>query len=172
MSPQQIVGVASRLFGVWLVVLAFQAVVIARALKESGGSAGAVAPYFFAGTYMVAAALLWFFPMSIAHKLVPRTKFDEPVRLRGTMAVEVACVVLGLLVVLWRALPGLTGYISVAAFWVANGQPVQTMEAARHVDGLIAITQMVVGLLFVLKARTLAQRIIPAEAENVQRADL
>lgn len=161
MTPQQFVGLAARLFAIWLALTSFQAVGIAQALKSQGDQGASWVPYFFAALYLVGALLLWFFPMFVAHKLVPRTKFEDKLHLPGQQAVVVACVVLGLLVIVLRALPPISAYLSLAAFWVANGQPVSTMDAARHIDGLVGLVQLTAGLFLVAKARVLAEKIIP-----------
>jgi hypothetical protein len=161
MSPQQLVGLSSRLFAVWLAVISLQSVAIGQAIRDGGAAGAQYAAFFFAVMYLAAALFLWFCPMLIGHKLVPRTKHSDPLVLQGTIAIEVACVVLGLFVALLRALPGVTAYASVLAFWVAGGQPVSTLDLGRHLEGVASLAQLVVGLLFVFRARTIAARILP-----------
>ena len=164
MTPQQLVGLAARLFAVWLAITSFQAIGIGQAIKSQGGAQDtAWVPYLFAALYLVGALLLWFFPMFIAHKLVPRTKLENTLRLPSEQVVVVACVALGLLVIVHRALPSISAYLSLAAFWVANGQPVSTMETGRHIDGLAGFIQLVVGLFLVAKAHMLTSIILPRE---------
>lgn len=63
-----------------------------------------------------------------------------PLPLLGSAWV-VACVVLGLTVIAFRALAPVMGYLSVCALWIGNGQPISTMEPGRHVDGAIEFAQ-------------------------------
>jgi hypothetical protein len=98
--------------------------------------------------------------MVIAHKLVPRTKYDDVLRLPAQQALVVACVVLGLLVIAFKALAPVMGYLSVCALWIGSGQPVSTMDAGRHIDGVIGFAQLAFGLFLVLKANVLATRLL------------
>lgn len=162
MTPQQLVGLAVRLFAIWLAITSFQAIGVGQAISsETGAQNTAWVAYLFAGLYFLAALLLWFFPMGIAHKLVPRTQFEDHLGLPAEQAVVVACVVLGLLVIVYRALPSLTAYVSLAVFWIANGEPLTTMETERHVDGLAAFMQLGVGIFLVARAHRLTAIMLP-----------
>lgn len=162
MNPQQLVGLAVRLFAIWLAITSFQAVAIGQALSSQDNQGATWVPYLMAGLYLGGAMLLWFFPMFIAHKLVPRTRFEDTLKLPSQQALVVACVVLGLVVIVLRALPPISAYLSLAAFWVANGQPVSTMDPGRHVDGLVGFIQLAVGIFLVAKPHMLAAKLLPS----------
>lgn len=164
MTPQQIVGTASRLFAIWLAISAFQAVAIASALTEGSNNPSVVwVPYLMGGVFLLVAVLCWFFPMAIAHKLVPRTKFEDVLRLPARQALVVACVVLGMTVIAFRALAPVMGYLSVCALWIGNEQPISTMEPGRHVDGAIGFAQLALGVLLIIKAQAFATKLLPSE---------
>ena len=163
MTPQQIVGLAARLFAIWLAVLSFQAIGIAQALNSEGGAKSATwVPYLFAALYLGASVFLWFFPMLVGHSLVPRTKFEDTLRVPSQHVVVVACVVLGLAVIVFRALPAISAYLSLAAFWIVGGQPLSTLEPWRHVEGVVGFIQLAIGLLLALKAHAVAAKLLPA----------
>ena len=171
MTPQQIVGMAARLLAVWLALVAlsyfFSALSLAQQSAEDfqsfGGKNAVLAPYIAtAVVYLVGALLLWLFPMAIGHKLIPRTKFQDVLRLPGQQVVAVACVVLGLIVIALKALPDISTYLLWAAFWVANGDQLPNMDANRHVRGLAGFVQLAAGLFLIVKARTLAARFMPS----------
>lgn len=175
MTPQQIVGTASRLFAIWLLITAFQAVAIGGALKAGSSDPSAVwVPYLIGGVYLLAGLLCWFFPMVIAHKLVPRTKYDDVLRLPAQSALVVACVVLGLLVIAFKALAPVMGYLSVCALWIGSGQPVSTMDAGRHIDGVIGFAQLAFGLFLVLKAQVVAKHLLdePQASQHELRGEV
>src|SRR5690242_12145211 len=73
MTPQQIVGAAVRLFAIWLVMVAIQA----AGTSAQPGTQSTIAPYVFSALFLVVAIFLWLFPLVVAHRLVPRTKFDN-----------------------------------------------------------------------------------------------
>jgi hypothetical protein len=164
MTAQQAVGLAGRLFAIWLALGAFQSWAVARALHAEGALDGSWLPYSLPAIYWIAAVMLWFFPLSIAHRLVPRTRFQDRMALPSQQVVVVACVVLGLAVILLRALPALAAYVVTASLWIAAGQPISAMDAEQHVNAWVGAIQLAVGLAFVLKADALAERIRGAGA--------
>jgi len=161
MTPQHAVGLACRLFAVWLALGSFQSWMLVRAAQADGVASAAWAPYAVPGIYWLVTVALWFFPMSIAHRLLPRTRFDDRIALPVRHALVLACVVLGLVVVLLRALPALAAWAAQALLWVASGVPLSAMDAARHAGLWAGLVELAVGLVFVLKARPIAARILP-----------
>ena len=161
MTPQQAVGLACRLFAVWIALGSFQSWLLVRAAQSDGVASAAWVPYAVPGIYWLVAVALWFFPMSIAHRLLPRTRFDDRVTLPVRQGLVLACVVLGLVVVLLRALPALAAWAAEALLWVANGMPLSTMDPARHAALCAGLIQLAVGLAFVLNAQAIAARILP-----------
>jgi hypothetical protein len=162
MTPQQVVGLACRLFAIWLAVSAFQAYAIAHALRAAGPGAPTWVPYLIAGIYLLAAGVSWFLPMTIAHRILPRTSGQERLALPVTQVVTVACIVVGLLVIAFRGLMPVASYVSVCALWIASGQTLTTMDGWRHIDGMVGVLQFAVGLLLVFKARALSTGILAA----------
>lgn len=161
MTPQQAVGLACRLFAVWLAIGSFQGWMLVRAAQTQGLAGSHWVQYSVPGIYWLAAVALWFFPMSIAHRLVPRTRFEDRMVLPAQKVLVVACVVVGLLVLVLRALPALVTWFSLAALWLANGQPLAALGPERHVRLLEGLLLLAVGFAFMLKAHAIAARILP-----------
>jgi hypothetical protein len=66
--------------------------------------------YVTGGGYFFLAALLWFFPMAIAHRILPRTRFENHMNLQAFEAALVGCSLIGL----WLAvsvLPALVWFL-------------------------------------------------------------
>jgi hypothetical protein len=166
MTPQQIVGLAARLFAIWLVITAIQAFGMATAMGEQPGATSTAVPYGFAALFLAAAIFLWLFPMAVAHKLVPRTRFENTLRLPAHEVLVVACVVLGLWVIVARAVPAVAYYVSVAAFWLKNGQPIGTLQQSQHIGFLIGLIHLAIGLFLVLRARQVAAYALPQPPED------
>lgn len=164
MTPQQAVGLACRLFAVWLALASAQAWMIARAVQTQGLHDAAWLQYAVPGLYWIAAVGLWFFPMSIAHRLVPRARPEDRIALPARQVVLAACVVLGLCVVLLRATPVLSAYAATAVVWIADGQPLSGLGAERHAELLEGLVQLLVGAGFVLKAAPIAAHVVPRPA--------
>jgi hypothetical protein len=170
MTPQQIVGLASRLFAIWLALSGIaQATAMMLALIGSKLLHGmdwiGYFPYFTVLIYLGSALLLWFFPMWIAHKLVPRTKFTDKLRLPAQQVVVVACVVLGLAVIVLLALPFLSRYIFVAAVLIGEGQTLSSMGITQHINGFIGTVQLIAGIVLMTKAHAISGRFIGTPEE-------
>ncbi len=162
MTPQQAVGLASRLFAIWLALGAFQSWMVVRAVHADGVAPAGWLQYAVPAIYWAAAVLLWFFQMSIAHRLVPRTRYEDRMALPPQQVVVVACVVLGLCILLLRALPALASWLAAAVLYVGAGQRISTMDAARHAALLEGLLQLAAGLVCVFRAQAIAARVAPA----------
>jgi len=167
-TPQQIVGLAARLFAVFLAVRSLQAIAMASALQGAGASTPTSwVPYAASAIYLVAALVLWYFPLSVGHTLVPRTRFENKLSLPLNQFVVVASVILGMFVIVVEALPPVTSYLSVAAFWVGGGQKLSTLDASRHIDGLVGFAQLAAGIFLVSRPTKVSQwvdlRELPSE---------
>jgi hypothetical protein len=157
MTPQQIVGLAVRLFSVWLVFLTLQFVGSGKALNVELGSEAGYA-YFIAATVMAClAAVLWFFPMWIAHKLVPRTQFENVLRIPAHQAVTVACVIIGLWLFASHVLPGLAHFISLAFAMRVNNQPLSASDQFTIIRLGPVVIELVIAAAFCFKAHAISK---------------
>ncbi|MBE7367022.1 hypothetical protein [Ramlibacter pallidus] len=170
MTPQQAVGLAGRLFAIWLALGALQSWLAARAVQAEGLPDAHWLQYSVPAVYWLAAVLLWFFPLSIAHRLVPRTRYEDRMVLPVQQLVTVACVVLGLAVVLLRALPALADYVAAAAFWLGAGQPLAAMDADRKAGLLVGAIELAAGLACMFKADAISRHVLPAPERERESA--
>ena len=160
MTAQQVVGLAARLVAIWLAITSVQAFGMAAAMRAQPGAESTPVPYVVAALLLLAAVLLWLFPMVVAHKLIPRTRSDDVLRVPAGEIVMIACVVLGLWVLVGRAIPAVAYYVSVAAIWVKNGQPITTLDQSQHIGFVVALVQLAIALFLVLRARRIAAYIL------------
>jgi hypothetical protein len=97
MTPQQLVGLGVRLVAIWIAIENFWFLLsIPRIVQSIGKPDSAIYGYAIAGWWLIVAALLWFFPMWTAHKLLPRTRFENAIRAQPLELARVGCSVLGL----------------------------------------------------------------------------
>lgn len=128
MTPQQIVGLAVRLFAIWLVFGALQMVANGMSANNQPGLEPTSAFFIWAAVMFLLALALWFFPMVVAHKLIPRTKFEDVLRVPASQAAAVACVILGLWLFTVHVLPSLAYYASLAVAMRANNISLGTSD--------------------------------------------
>jgi len=97
MTPQQIVGLGVRLLAVWIAIrsvgIFIQNAAAFRALDmaDKAFNIGVLTAWWLA-----VALLLWLFPMWIAHKLIPRTRFENKLNVQPMEVARVGCCLLGL----------------------------------------------------------------------------
>lgn len=140
MTPQQIVGLAVRLLAVWLVFGALQMIGSGTAVNNQPGLEPTAAFFVWAGIVFLLAVFLWFCPMVVAHRLIPRTKFEDVLRVPASQAAMIACVILGLWLFTVRVLPGLAYYLSLAIAMRANNQSLAASDEFTIVRlGTVAI---------------------------------
>ena len=135
---------------------------LAIAAASSGRPGAALIPASVSALLLGSAVLFWLFPMSVANRLVPRTRFNDHLRLPSQQALVVGCVILGLTCIVLRAVPSLASYLSVAAFWIASGQPITAMEPDRHIDGFVGLVELLAGIFLVKAAHAITTKIIPS----------
>jgi hypothetical protein len=161
MTRQQIVGLGVRLFAIWLAVRAIPYLVAFQAVPAEQ-SPPAVSVYLVVVAYTIVAVLLWFFPMTIAHKLVPRTQFAEPLRVPAFEAARVGCALLGLLLLIQSG-PGLVslvfrGYVVSGSDAIFSG-----LSSDQKVDIGIYSLEILIAILLLARSSSFA-RFITREA--------
>ena len=172
MSREDVIAVASRLFAIFLVVSTLRTIGLTIQTERDLGSVGGLV-YFslpIAIPSILAAVLLWYFPLTIARKLLPVMRDSGPSISvdKGDIA-AIAFSVLGI----WT----LASAISDAAYWVVllYGYLQQGMGldawAIRDKARLFAgIAQIVVGLYLLLGANSLSGFLYKRRQESVREA--
>ena len=97
MTPQQIIAIGIRLVATFLAFFSLRYLFALPASMASNNlAAQAYIAYITGGAALVLAAALWFFPMAIAHRIVPRTSHGNVVKLQAIEAARVGCALIGL----------------------------------------------------------------------------
>lgn len=164
MTPQQFVGLGLRLFAIWLLIAAVQNVAYIPAVLDGVGAGdNRVKSYAVVIAYVAAAVLLWLFPMWIAHKLLPRTRFENHLQIHAAEAARVGCALIGL----WLFAQGLLSnlwFVLWALLFSGQQSVFVTLGKDAQLDLLIAIATMVIGVVLMLRAGTFAAVIVPDRA--------
>jgi hypothetical protein len=156
MTAQQIVGLAVRLFAIWLLLSAVQAIDFGVSLNRTAGAEPTWAPFAFASAFVVFAILLWLFPMTVAHRLIPRTKFENVLHIPGQEVVVVACIVFALWIFCVRVLPGLGYFISLVSFLIKNNQSTSSLNETQFVRLVPTLVDLAVAIFLALRAKTIS----------------
>lgn len=67
-----------------------------------------------------------------------------------------ACVILGMWVLVVRAIPAISYYITVVIYWSANGQYLSTLEPSLHFGFVLGLVHLAMALVLVFKAREIS----------------
>jgi hypothetical protein len=173
MTPQQLLAIGVRLFAVWLALTSisyFSAIPLALANTSLGTDAPTQLAYVLGAGYVLCALGLWFFPMLVAHKLLPRTTHTNHLNPQGHDLARTGCALLGLWM-LSRALPTVVWLFFKAFLFVSAGSTYATLPADSKLELAVAGFEVLLGLLFLLKAKSFATMLISEAAKPDSQRD-
>ena len=155
MTARQFVGVALRLFAIWLALLSIQSLLSLLLLDPETGRTIYLA---FAATYALFAAMFWFFPMKIAGHVLNASPGDDPAAVSARSIVQAGVIVAGLLIVS-DSIPPLGNQLWFALS--AQNDPYPDAMTRQHalVGVVIPLAQLVLGLLLVFRSAALSRNI-------------
>src|SRR5882762_7390699 len=99
MTTHQVVALAVRLFAVWLALEGVPYFVYA---PSQLASAALIAGYLTGGAYLVAALILWVFPLLIARRLLPESTRGIKLSPSAVELTRTAVVVSGIFLLTWN----------------------------------------------------------------------
>lgn len=157
MSPQQIVGVAVRMFSIWLALTAipylssFPTVLWSQDMNKS-----AWISLILGGFYLAAAMTIWLFPMVISHRLVPKSAFENRFNTRPDEVAAVGVAILGL----WKTVdagPDLVSYLFQTHLRAGDQSIFNYLDAVGKVDVSFILVELVIAMFFLFKANDIAK---------------
>jgi hypothetical protein len=166
-TPQQILGLAIRLFAIWLALASVTYLgSIQAALVSNNVNGGAAAAYAVATTYGMAALVLWFFPMWIAQALLPRTRHTNTLTGEGHELARVGCALMGL----WlfaKTLPTFVWFVFRSAVFVGTMSSFSTLAAEDKIQLAVAVVELAFAVLLVARSGRFADLVVPQRKEPV-----
>ena len=160
-DPQQVVGMGVRLFAIWLALIGLDKLggyftTLARPGWKEPAEYLLVVPLL----YWLVAALLWFFPMSVAHRLVPKTRFENVLSFAPLELARVGTALLGLWL-LATSMPWLaTVLVRVVAFPAPGGSFFSELSPDERLYLLQETLRIIVGIALVFGSASIAQRVV------------
>ena len=174
MTPQQLIGVAVRLFATWLVMssVAYFVAIPGQLSNSPGFPGGATAvSYAIAVAYLLGALLLWFFPMVVAHRLVPRTHHDNRLSFHAQELARVGCGLMGLWVFA-KTLPTLIWFFFRAFLVAGSTSSFSALDQQAKLDIAVAAFELAFAVVLIMKAGTFARIIVPESPSPPPHNDL
>jgi hypothetical protein len=164
MTPQQIFAIGLRLFALWLLATSLKYLVwTPHALIQYSEGRGVEMSVYIGVGMLALAIVLWLFPLWIAHRFVPRTKFENALKLQPLEAARVGCALIGL----WFFANGLLNLAWDGLMYTVLNSSESTFGALpgdEKTRVAYAIVQVVLALVLVLRASTFA-RLVVGEAK-------
>jgi hypothetical protein len=171
MTPQQIAGLGVRLFAIWLALNGIKLIFAAPMALAQINMAEAFSLPLGAGIlYVVVAAALWFFPMFIAHKLIPKTNHANKLSAPAIDVARVGCCLLGLWL-LTIAVPGLFWYFFNAILSAHVGPLFSSMTLEQKLDFADRVLEICIALFLLLRSHVIARAMLRDEKSGLIESD-
>lgn len=164
MTPQQLVGTAVRLFAIWLALSSIAYCNAIPAALEANASAQ-YGSYFVAALYLLVAALLWFFPMVVAHRIIPRTAHDNRLAVQGHALARVGIALLGLWLAA-QALPSVVWVLYRSALLAEVNSSFASLTPDIKLDLAVSLTELFIAGVLVARAGAIARVAVPTATES------
>lgn len=169
MTPQQLTAIALRMFSIWLAITSIPYLfVISNKLAEYENQSGMFTAIGIGGAYLLAAIIVWFFPLSIAHKLVPKTKFENRLNTRPDEVATIAISLLGL----WKltnALPDLVAFLFQASLNSPSDSIFSSLDARGKSDVFFYCLEIGIAIFFLVQAHTIAKLLLRSTLVNAEK---
>lgn len=173
MTPQQFVGFGVRLFAIWLLLGGVSSYgSYFAALRQPGVGEAAWTFLLVPTMYCIVAAALWLFPMSVAHWLVPKTRFENVLSAAPLELGRVGTAMLGLWLVA-TSLPWLGSFLtSVALLEVTSTSLFSTLGPDARFYLVEQTLRIGIGCVFVFASAQVARRILSETSNEATSQDL
>lgn len=156
-TPHHFFAVVLRLFSTWLFMSAGQIILLNYALLRTGQ--GNPEPSFvIAGLYLIVAILLWRYPLFWLKKIMPASDQAQTANV-GDAGITIAFVSAGLAIIALKAVTPVANYVAMLAMLMISGQYSQFRSPTIHIDGLIGIAMLAIGLMLIVKSRSFAMKL-------------
>jgi len=167
MTPQQIFGSALRLLALWLAIRSVGYLLTVPAiLSKVRMDDGNVYSYVFGIAYLLAAAVLWFFPMWIAHNIVPRTQFENRINIQPLEAARVGCALIGLWIFA-TVLPKLVWFFFRAVVFYSNESSFQMLTQDDKLSFAVSVFEVIFSLVLIFRSSAFAKLVVREQTSGV-----
>lgn len=161
MTPQQMVGISIRLFAVWLALKSVAYFTsIPAVLSHNPEWDLPIWSYVIGAVFIAAAFCLWFFPMAVAHKLLPRTNFQSHGAFDALDLARVGSSLIGLWL-LAKALPTLAWYLFRSYLMVQTESSFSALDANAKLELAVTFFEVILALVLIVKAQVFARIVFP-----------
>ncbi len=162
MNPKSMLAIAVRLFAIYVMLMTLQ--MFALALNFIKTNASGASPILFVAPVFVfiLGFILWWFPLSVAGKIIPKNILEEPVVNFSPRSIAAAASGIFGLWVLLSALPHVFAYIGMQLYFNGPGQGSFLISE----QFFASVVQTICGLFLLSKPWFFALKIFPTESSG------
>jgi hypothetical protein len=155
-SYTTLVSIAFRFMSGWLLWLGLQ-VSLLTYLSHHQLNEAVVVSLFSVLVYWMSAALCWLLSPRLARWIVGQ-EMPATSTTRDTQAwIKIALIFCGLLMLTQDGLRESGNFLTMAVMLIQSGQSARLLDASIHLTGILALVKLALGILLIIKARTLAR---------------
>jgi len=166
MTPQQIVALCIRIASIYFAISSLHYLVaVPISMASANLSEQLHVSYLTGGIFLLVATVLWFFPMAIAHQILPRSRFDNLLNLQALEAARVGCSLIGL----WFAVSTLPKFVWFLFSHLVNsaGQPlIASLTSANRAELIFYLLELIFALFLIFGSRVFAQVVIGKQSKE------
>lgn len=166
MTPQQIVALGVRLVAVLVGFYSLRFLLFLPVSMSSTNLADqAHLSYIVGALALLLAIFFWFFPMAIAHRILPRTKFENHLNLQTFEAARVGCSLIGL----WFAItvvPGLVWFLFSNQVNSSGQSFFRSLSADDRMTFAFYLAELVLALLLIFRSNLFAHIVVGRKVEG------
>jgi hypothetical protein len=169
MTPQQLVGLGVRLFALWLALTSIASIsAILTAQMPEGAPKGLGVGLGVA--YLIAAAVLWFAPMMVAHRLLPRTSHTNSISAGGFEIARAGACLVGLWLLV-KTLPSAAWYIFRMVALAGAGPAIDVFNSDAKLDMAVIVFQLALAVVVILKSEAFARVAVPPGTPKAEASE-
>ncbi len=169
MTPQQIVALGIRLVALLVGYYSLRFLLFLPASMNSTNLAGQThISYIFGVLALLLAVFFWFFPMAIAHRILPRTRFDNHLNLQAFEAARVGCSLIGL----WFAVsvaPNLIWYLFSNLVNATEQSFFRSLSADDKLTFVFYLAELALALALIFRSHVFARLVVGRGSEEKGR---
>ncbi len=160
MSPQQVVALSLRLFAIWLSLWAIRYITfVPDSLIKNHIDSGVDLAYYIGFGTMCIAFIIWFFPMTIANKIISKSSSDHSFNTNPNEVALVGISILGL----WKIIDSAPVLASslFQAYLNSGSRPLfSSLDAAGKTDIVFMFIELFIAVILVVQAKKIAHFIM------------
>ena len=163
MSPQQVVALILRLFAIWLSLWAIRYITfVPDSLIKNHMDSGVDVSYYIGFGTMVIALFIWFFPMTIANKIISKSSSNHTFNTNPNEVALVGISILGL----WKIIDSAPVLASslFQAYLNSGSRPLfSSLDVAGKADIAFMFIELFIAVILVSQAKKIASFIMKSD---------